>query len=229
MKKQTTPSSYGSYGGYGHGIPATGGGRGSNQHHQTSNLPNIFDNLGGGALRLPLGAEDSSGLQLNVKGLENPGIYLPTTVPRERVEIGKRLSSSDSSSDRVRQAVSRLHSQPLKRHSTADGHWNRYNITNPAPGTTTKENIPAVKVRNRSGYKPADSSPLRVPEQLSPSHMIYGGTLPPIGMDVAGCDGDSVQKEDVSSEDIVVGVVSESDTSETSSDDDEVIYKCSLE
>lgn len=162
---------------------------------------------------VPLHNRPPSGLQLDVKGLPNAGLFLPTT-PRERADRGGRLCSSDATSDRIHQ-VNRLHtSQSTRQDLTVRGRCHSQ---------------PSVPLHARAvvGGALAALAPLT---RLLPSGVVRGGTLPPISAE--GIDSgftSNVTEEDNRELDSVfgvdenegkVGVASECGTDDSDSDDE---------
>lgn len=99
----------------------------SGPHTVSNNLPSIFDSPGvGGGVMLPLRHRPDSGLQLDVKGLPNSaGLFFTPTVPRERPDRdreNKRLSSSDTTADQIRQARL-LHTSHSSRYDAKAGQF----------------------------------------------------------------------------------------------------------
>ena len=142
-----------------------------------SNLPSIFDNPGPGGLVLPLRHRPDSGLQLDVKALPNRDLFF-TTTPRDRAEnggtaAGNRLSSSDTSADRIRQARM-LHTSQASRLPTGEGRFlHQRRASHPA-------------VLSGEGVKPIGATPptLAPIVRRPPSSTLReqpGRKLPPIG------------------------------------------------
>lgn len=200
MKKQS--SGYGPAYGYG-GHPTYISPRNA-QGGTGGNLPSIFDNPGATrTLILPIRNRPTSGLRLDVKGLSSTGLFLPTA-PRERPEFGgKRLSSSDSTADRIHQA-NRLSTSHSTRYTAGDGRLMHRRNSQPMvtfDGTRDKKVImpigPVGGAMNRAPPTLDLSTLMRHP----PSGCIQDqmgrnlhGTLPPIGAETV--DVDSLTEED---------------------------------
>ncbi len=190
----------------------------------SSNLPSIFHHNPGGGVMVPLHTRPPSGLQLDVKGLPNAVPFLPTT-PRERADRGgRRLSSSDSTADRIHQA-NRLHTSHSTRQESG-----RTNSQPAVPLRSLGEHRGNVQVGGAS----AALAPItrRLPSATAQGRMLHGA-LPPIGGGGEGLGSGSTshmtmmteEEEEESSFGRVegeVGVASEctSDGSDTDSDDE---------
>ena len=150
-------------------------------------MPSIFDSHGGaggggGGLMfpVPMRKRPPSGLALDVKGLANADhtFFLPTR-PRERpgVDIGpggKKLSASDSTSDRIR----RLHtSQCTRQEIGGDGRFSQRRNSQPAVLP-----LHAVREQPQQQHVPTAGVPAKLAPitRRLPSAAGRGGTLPPI-------------------------------------------------
>ena len=177
---------------------------------------------------LPLQNRPASGLhslQLDIKALPNTGLYhLSTTTPRERPEIGMRLSSSDSRPDRTRQASRRPN---LARHSITNGEvLHHHSYQPPTPITSIKD--PLIHHHSRSGVGRRKTSlmPLCVgpPSAVTQESLVHN-TLPPIGgKAMSYTEDDEVTEGSVVSEERRESTLVESSTSgnSDSDSDDEV-------
>ena len=196
----------------------------SSRSNRGGNLPSIFDTPGTGVVMAPFRNRPPSGLQLDVKGLPNAGLFLPTT-PRERADrggTGARQCSSDSTSDRPRQ-MGRLHTSHCTRDEMME-HGRRY--SQPA--------VPLYVGREQRDGAMGGARALLT--RRMPSGV---GALPPIGADTmdsgftSHVTDEEEEEEGLDSvfgieeeEDRQVGVASESGTDDDSdSDEDDEVSK----
>ena len=252
-----------------YGVPASTAGGGSGGGGAiANNLPSILESAnrpasrlglggaaGGGVLMVPLrGRRPPSGLELDVKALPNTGLLLPSsTVPREREmrdytgssSNNKRLSSSDTTSDRLRLA-GRLHtSYATTRQGSDDERRRRNSQPTVVPPHHYYNNSSSNSSNSNRPYAAAMIDKVAPTSPLSPGVtrrvLLRGGgdTLPPISGDSGGVDDSGINSspsitDDCSNTELAAGdvvavltgrkeeVFSSDDGSDVTDSDDEV-------
>ena len=213
-----TSTSHGLVGRAGHGQATTTTSAGA-----SSNLPSIFDNPG-----LCFRHRPGSGLQLDIKGLPNAGLLLSTTRERPTAESnGHRLSSSDSTADRIQQAR-RLHtSHAATRIHTSDGRLLHHHRGGSQPGVGPLQGPGVATIlederRPPIGLGATPTTTLTPIVRRPPSSSMLGRKLPPIGA-VESESHVTEEDEEGEGEGVSGGALEEegeTDESETDSEDE---------
>lgn len=174
-------------------------------------LPSIFDNTTG--LILPVRHQPDSRLSLDIKAMPTTGLLPPPTIPRIPQSVEKkRLSSSDTTSDRIRQArkgYSPSHSIAPSMIGGQSGERRRNSQPAAVPILSASRRICHASF---GGGLPA--CPPAVPVLEDSMFKMYG-TLPPIG--VQACGGDDGEEEE---EESVVDSYTITNSEEEDSDDE---------